>query len=136
LLIKNIKLSDGVSMNFVAILVMLQGGLYILDSIIRIFEGANFKIGGNIILSTNFYFIGIIFGAIFIISSIGLLKKRKYGYFLALYLYAILIIYYLMAIAYLIINQQYFLAFYCIAVMVVFYMIINYVRKNKSEFTK
>ncbi|AST57598.1 hypothetical protein Thert_01578 [Thermoanaerobacterium thermosaccharolyticum] len=41
-----------------------------------------------------------------------------------------------MAIAYLIINQQYFLAFYCIAVMVVFYMIINYVGKNKSEFTK
>ncbi|AFK85737.1 MULTISPECIES: hypothetical protein [Thermoanaerobacterium] len=123
-------------MNFVAILVMLQGTLYILDSIIRMVEGANFKIGSNVILSTNFYFIGIIFGAIFIISSIGLFKKRIYGYFLALYLYAILIIYYLMAIAYLIINQQYFLAFYCIAVMVVFYMIINYVRKNKSEFTK
>ncbi|MCP2241225.1 putative membrane protein, partial [Thermoanaerobacterium thermosaccharolyticum] len=72
----------------------------------------------------------------FLLTFTGLLKKRKYGYFLALYLYAILIIYYLMAIAYLIINQQYFLAFYCIAVMVVFYMIINYVRKNKSEFTK
>ncbi|MGF7398011.1 hypothetical protein [Thermoanaerobacterium thermosaccharolyticum] len=123
-------------MNFVAILVMLQGTLYILDSIIRILEGANFKIGSNVILSTNFYFIGIIFGAIFIISSIGLFKKRIYGYFLALYLYAILIIYYLMAIVYLIINQQYFLAFYCIAAMVVFCMIINYVRKNKSEFTK
>ncbi|MDE4543125.1 hypothetical protein BVF91_05600 [Thermoanaerobacterium sp. PSU-2] len=123
-------------MNFVAILVMLQGALYILDSIMRMLERVNFKIGSNVILSTNFYFIGIIFGAVFIISSIGLLKKRKYGYFLALSLYTILIIYYLMAIAYLIINQQYFLAFYCIAVMAVFYMIINYIRKNKSGFTK
>lgn len=105
MLIKDIKLLSGDRVNFVAILVMLQGTLYILDSIIRMFEGTNFKIGGIIILSTNFYFIGIIFGAIFIISSIGLLKKRKYGYFLALYLYAILIIYYLMAIAYLIISS-------------------------------
>ncbi|MGB9680455.1 MAG: hypothetical protein ACPLW7_01725 [Minisyncoccia bacterium] len=121
-------------MNLVAIVVMLQGGLYVINSIIEIFNGADFKVGTNIILSTNFYYIGVAFGVLLIISSIGLLKRKKYGYFLVLYLYSILLIYYLMAVIYLVVNRLYFLGFYCIVVMTIFYMIINFVRKNKSEF--
>ncbi|MBE3591516.1 MAG: hypothetical protein IMW84_01080 [Thermoanaerobacter sp.] len=121
-------------MNLVAIVVMLQGGIYVINSIIEIFNGADFKVGTNIILSTNFYYIGVTFGVLLIISSIGLLRRKKYGYFLVLYLYSILLIYYLMAVIYLVVNKLYFLAFYCIVVMTIFYMIINFVRKNKSEF--
>lgn len=122
-------------MNFVAWIIMLHGIVYLIQSISNIYTNKQMSLG-KIQLGMTINYLGVILAIILIISSIGLLKRKKYGYYLTLLIYTLLMAYCISSLIYVNFSMgfDFILTVIILTLFFLSFLIVNYIRKQSSVF--
>ena len=91
-------------MKILSSLMIIQGIVYFIQSILGLFKGTLLKFG-TVSINANYNIIGIVLGIWLIISGIGIWGKKKYAYKSTILLYSLLIIYLIISIGLMLIFQ-------------------------------
>lgn len=133
-------IGEGNIVKVISFLVALQGMGYFIQSILGLYRRTELKIGVQGI-DPNYNIIGVILGLWLIATGIGVWYRKEYAYRSIIIIYSLLIIYGVISIGYLLVNQplnsNIIPPLVITAIVLAFFaIIIKYIQKNKHEFSR
>ena len=125
----------GKNVRLFSILISLHGLAVFYNSIVRIYSGEYFKIG-HLIFDRNYYYIGLLLGALLIFSGVGIYFQRKFGYYTTLFTYTIYILHGFISLIYIFVTDGLELvpSALMFILIIAFYILIRYIKSNKNWF--